>query len=120
VWTDGDALARLLCSARIGLNLSVDDPAPSPAETHLSPRVYDVILHGLTLVTEDVPLCSGYLQGLTYHTFAVQDAPSSALSTIQSILSGPIDEATALLNRKTIAEQHTYGHRFETMLTMIA
>jgi hypothetical protein len=113
-WIDGEALSRLLRSAKIGINMSVESPDTDRENTHISPRVFDILLHDLVLVTEDVPLLGETLPSARAHLFSDKD---QALARIHSILADHEQERThAQSNRELVAASHTYRQRMESLI----
>ena len=113
-WTNASISSSILSSAKIGINLSVDTPENDRQNVHVSPRVFDVIACGCTLVTEDVPLANETLCGLSYVSFVNKE---DALSKINEALKeyenkGELREK----NNEKIYTEHRYGNRVERMI----
>jgi hypothetical protein len=115
-WIEGRAASDILWSAKIGLNLSAIDPEIDRMSTHISPRVFDIIAHGLALVTEDVPLIRDTLPDIAYHTFTRKE---DALSRIKQILTEMDKESGTLIsNAQAVAKNHTYLKRVEEIIAI--
>jgi hypothetical protein len=109
VWTDGKQAGDLLNNSKIGINLSVVPPAADRQNTHVSPRVFDVLASGCVLVTEDVPLAKDTLQNLHYHTFTDNEEAGRRIS---GILADMNREKTYFdSNRAIVCRDHLYGNR---------
>jgi spore maturation protein CgeB len=117
-WTDENESAAILRRARIGLNLSMDDPTPDRSAVHVSPRVFDIMLQKRTVVTEDVPLAGEILDGYNYRTFV---APADAVAVIRDVLANPDREnASAERNRQRVLSRDTYTQRARAILALTA
>jgi hypothetical protein len=106
-WVDATGCAAMLRSACVGLNLSADDPSSSRAETHLSPRVFDVLGQGTALLTEDVPLAQEILAGYTYEVF--EGKRDVALKVRE--VSGRLSRQELEANAKSVRDRDTYAAR---------
>ncbi len=113
-WTDGKQVDTILKSAKIGINLSMNSPAFDIENTHISPRVFDVLAAGLALVTEKVPLLDATLSGIAYRTFS---DGAEAVNAVRLALSEYDAAAEERLHNKAVIESaHTYGARAKTIL----
>lgn len=113
-WTGPSQALGLLKKSKVGINLSITPPDADRQNTHVSPRVFDVLASGCVLVTEDVPLTAETLKNLHYHTFTdKQDAGRR----ISEILSG-MDREKAFFesNRGAICREHSYENRVREIL----
>jgi len=114
VWTDASQAAGLLKNAKVGINLSADAPDADRENTHISPRVFDVLASGCTLITENVPLAHQTLKGLHYHTFTNK---ITAAQVTQAILSDfERETALCLTNRAIVCQDHTFINRAKTII----
>jgi len=113
-WTDARESAAILGNARIGLNLSMSDPQSDRKNTHISPRVFDVMLCGKVLVTEDVPLIHEVLPDCAYYCFSDE---FEAARIIKEILFHPEKQLENIeKNRKAVEAGHLYAHRVKKIL----
>lgn len=113
-WVDGKQSAAILQSAAIGINLSLNDPQRDRSNTHISPRVFDVLMSGGVLVTEEVPLIHEVLPDCSYHCFANE---AEALSIIQAVCAHPEKEQENIeKNRQAIKTGHLYVNRVQRIV----
>jgi hypothetical protein len=112
-WTPEEESLLILAHAKIGINLSVDDPHRLD-QVHASPRVYDVLASGCILVTENTPLVFESLGGCSFYTFTT---PEEACTVIGDRLA-EYARLTPVLgeNRRAVLENHTYGQRVEELI----
>jgi spore maturation protein CgeB len=115
-WTDGAEASRLLARAKIGINLSVDEPK-EPAFTHISPRVYDILLAGCLLLSEEAPLLAESLPDCARHTFASID---QAVSLGRRLIDDyPAHTASIEKNRAMVLAEHSYERRAQQLMSMV-
>ncbi|MBN2036470.1 MAG: glycosyltransferase family 1 protein [Chitinispirillaceae bacterium] len=115
-WVDTAAAYDLLQKAKIGINLSVEEPL-EPEHAHVSPRVYDVLAAGCVLVTEQVPLLAEFLPDCTCHTF---DGIDRVCETVNAVLAGYDTLGSRIdANRKTVLSNHTYRKRREQLAALV-
>jgi hypothetical protein len=115
-WINTTDSFRLLKRAKIGINLSVDEPK-EPEHTHISPRVYDICAAGCLLVSEEVPLLAASLPDCSYYTF---DAIDRAVETIKRLLDDFGSYTTVRdKNRAAVLANHTYRNRVEQLIGMV-
>jgi len=113
-WIDGKQSAAILQSAFIGINLSVNDPQLDRSNTHISPRVFDVLMTGRVLVTEEVPLIHEVLPDCSYHCFSNE---AEALSIIQAVCAHAEKEQENIVkNRQAIKAGHLYVNRVQRIV----
>ena len=113
-WTDARESAAILKNARVGLNLSMNDPQFDRSNTHVSPRVFDVMLGGRVLITEDVPLVHEVLSDFAYYCFSDE---FEAARTIKEILSHSEKQLENIeKNRKAVEAGHLYEHRVQRIM----
>jgi hypothetical protein len=115
-WTDTAEVSRILAGSKIGINLSVDEPV-EPAYTHISPRVYDILLAGCLLLTEEAPLLTESLPGCTYQTFASID---QAITSARNLLDEyPAHAVSIEKNRTTVRSECSYERRAMQLMTLV-
>jgi hypothetical protein len=116
-WIEGEHSAALLRSAKIGLHLSAEEPGKDRNETHVSPRVFDVLGLGLVLLTEEAPLITETLAGSHFHGFS---SPVEVPGKVSTILADYKKErALAAANIVYIRDHHTYLRRAQTILSLL-
>jgi hypothetical protein len=109
VWTDGKEAFKLLHTSKIGINLSIASPDEDRENTHISPRVFDVLASGCVLLTEDVPLAGETLKNLHYLTFANKEDAARQISEIMVHLEK--DKQFLDSNRTTVCRENLYANR---------
>jgi hypothetical protein len=115
-WTDGKQSAEILQSARIGINLSLNDPDLDRNNTHISPRVFDILISGRVLITEEAPLIHEVLPDCSYHCFTNE---IEALNIVRTVLVHPEKEHENIIkNRKAIKSGHLYGNRVQRIIEL--
>jgi hypothetical protein len=114
-WAADEDARSLLSKAKIGINLSVEEPRETE-HVHISPRVYDVLAVGCLLLSEDVPLLAESLENATYFIF---DSAESACARIDKILK-EYDGYAGIIekNRRLVLEKHTYKNRVDELLKL--
>ncbi|MBD3347329.1 MAG: hypothetical protein GF401_19915 [Chitinivibrionales bacterium] len=109
-WVDAEEHRSIICSAKIGLNLSISSPEQAPLDAHISPRVFDIMTAGAVLLTEDVPLAADVLEKYDYYTFFSSD---DAVARIQEITKKEWSSFDRILrsNKQKVADHDTYLNR---------
>lgn len=115
-WTNEVQSAQILAQAKIGINLSVDAPT-AVNDVHISPRVYDILVTGCILLTENVPLLADSLTECSYATFSTVD---EAVDKAQTLLAGYREKsAERESNAQAVVKNHGYGNRVAALLGAI-
>ena len=115
-WASPEQTASILSKAAIGLNLSTMDPKGDRENTHISPRVFDMLQAGCTLITEEVPLIYETLVDCEFYTFL---SHKQALDVIKDVLSHPEREKVSTeKNREIIRARHTYENRVREIMEL--
>ncbi|MFC1585635.1 hypothetical protein ACFL5V_08825 [Fibrobacterota bacterium] len=108
-WVTEDRAFGLYRQAKIGLNLSVFDPGADRNNTHVSPRVFNILLSCLVLLTEEVALLKETLDGFHYHSFhSVQDLVKMTGEVLSRF---PDYQKDCADNRSGVLARHTYQMR---------
>ncbi len=116
-WVAGFEANQIYQSAKIGLNLSFDDPDSDRVNTHISPRVYDIMNNGAWLATEDVALTKDILPGFAYNTF---HHPSELSAIIQNVLTTYNQKLSHIQNNfNLVSSQHSYKNRAKQILSLV-
>jgi hypothetical protein len=114
-WVDENQSALILNRAKIGLNLSVDDPKEM-SDVHLSPRVFDILISGNVLLTEDTPLSHEIMHEFRFETFS---SPDQIAHTINTLLSRYTEyENDRLQNMQIVKSHHMYSNRVEQIIKL--
>jgi spore maturation protein CgeB len=115
-WTDRKRSEEILQSAWIGINLSLSDPDLDRNNTHISPRVFDILMSGRLLITEEVPLIHEVLPDCSYHCFSNEP---EALNIVHAICVHPEKEHESIVkNRKAIKSGHLYANRVQRIIEL--
>lgn len=115
-WTDEAQTRTLLSQACIGLNLSCEDPN-GHNDVHISPRVFDILAAGCTLLTEDVPLASDVLTECTYFVF---QNLTGLCETAHSLLRNKSEQLNSSDNQQIVFQNHSYTNRVNEILAFCA
>jgi Glycosyl transferases group 1 len=116
LWTDGKKAEEILAASKIGINLSVLPPDSDRQNTHVGPRVFDVLAAGCVLITEDVPLAGDTLKNLHYLTFANKEDAARQSAEIMTHLDK--DKPFLNSNRTTVCREHLYANRVMEILRL--
>lgn len=112
-WVSEEESFKILCQSKTGINLSIDEPIDR-AITHISPRVYDILMAGCALVSENVLLLEESLRGHVYYTF---NSREEVYRTIQKALSDyPAFKDATDKNRMSVVQNHTFKQRVEQLV----
>jgi hypothetical protein len=114
-WIDEAQSAQIFRRARIGLNLSVEDPA-GVGDVHLSPRVFDILISGCVLLTEETPLSHQVLNQCSFETFSPNEPVHTQIKNILSDYSPYQKESCT--NIETIKSFHLYSNRVDEILKL--
>ena len=116
-WTDEETSRVLLSNARLGINLSVEDPSER-SDVHISPRVYDILAAGCILLTENVALAHESLKHCTFHIFNDQE---ELCKLARAILDNYTEEFNQTKkNIQAILSHHTYENRIRELLKLLS
>jgi len=118
-WVDSLRYSRYLSRAKAGINLSVHDPSEDRENTHVSPRVFDILGAECALITEDVPLAAEVLNGLSYHRFS---DTADLLPIVSECAKGHFSESqlAGIKNRDQIRKKHSYTARVNQLLRWVS
>jgi hypothetical protein len=114
-WIDEAQSALILRRAKIGLNLSVDDPA-GVSDVHLSPRVFDILISGCVLLTEETSLSHQVLHQCSFETFSSGETVHAQIKRIISDYSLYKNDATT--NIEMIKSFHLYSNRVDEIIKL--
>jgi len=115
-WCDGGKAFELMQQAKVGLNISFDDPAKR-SDVHISPRLYDYAVAGCSIVTEKVPLLYDSFPDVIATTFVTSsDAAEKITAACGSFIESSRDR---IHNRSTVIAHHQYTHRVKTIIDIM-
>jgi hypothetical protein len=115
-WVDTAKTPELYSRGNAALNISYSDPVPDRENTHLSPRIFDILKTGQILITESAPLADSTLEGLTYLSF---ETPEDLVKLVRFPDGRPSPESLRQ-NRQSVKESHTYFNRVQSLLDWTA
>jgi spore maturation protein CgeB len=114
-WIEEAQSALIFRRARIGLNLSVDDPA-GISDIHLSPRVFDILISGCVLLTEETPLSHQVLHRCSFETFSLGGPVNTQIKEILSNYTRY--KKDTLANIEAVKSFHLYSNRVDEILKL--
>ncbi len=112
-WVEPEEARALLSSARIGLHLSVEEPMGMREDSHVSPRLFDILQLECRLLAEASPLVAETLTGMDYTVFK---NPSEAVFLATALLAEAPDSSTLRANRERVISSHLYATRVSAIL----
>lgn len=115
-WVDMAQATEMYGRGNVALNLSYSDPVSDRDNTHLSPRIFDILKAGQVLVTERAPLADSTLEGLAYLSF---ETPEELLDLVR-FPEGRLSPESLLKNRQSVKDRHSYLNRVQSLLDWTA
>ena len=116
-WTGPEKALALLDNAKVGLHLPTEDPAGDRDNSHVSPRVFDILASGCVLLCEDAPLIRETIRGCVYREFR---GPSGAVELARIALESGIPDSALASNRETVLREHSFARRISTLMALDA
>jgi hypothetical protein len=114
-WFGPEEAFKLLENSRIGLHLPSEDPGPDRGNSHVSPRVFDILAAGCLLMTEEAPLIRECLKGCDIREFrGAQEAARLA----RTLLAEGVNDAILSANRDVALRDHSFAKRMEEILAI--
>lgn len=107
-WAGPDQVRALLGDAQAALHLPYEDPAVDRDNSHISPRIFDILASGCVLLCEDAPLIRETIRGCAYKEFR---GAAEAVSVARQALSEGIPQATLEANRDAVLREHSFARR---------
>jgi hypothetical protein len=114
-WTGAEANRALLEDAQVGLHIPSEDPGPDRDNSHVSPRIFDVLAAGCVLLGEDSPLVRETLRGCAWREFR---GPGEAVEAARLALERGLPEAALAANRETVLREHSFARRVDYLLSL--
>lgn len=114
-WTGPEQARALLDSAKAGLHIPFEDPAVDRDNSHISPRVFDILASGAVLACEDAPLIRETLRGCAWREFR---GPAQAVEACRAALAEGLPQAALDANRATVLREHSYRRRVEYLQSL--
>jgi spore maturation protein CgeB len=115
-WTAEDESFKILSQAKIGINLSLEEPGDR-AQVHISPRAYDILAAGALLVSEEVPLLGKSLAGCSYHAFRSADESCAVVKLLLSSYDSFASDSEQ--TRRIVLRDHTWENRVEEIINYV-
>jgi hypothetical protein len=115
-WMNDEAAFQLMVQAKIGINLSFDDPHDRD-EVHISPRAFDLLAAGCHLVTEKTALLDESLPDATYHTFSSVEEAGTLITSLCKRYSETAEELKR--NRDIVLSKHQYSNRIASLMEFL-
>ena len=114
-WFGPDEAFKLLENSRIGLHLPTDDPEADRDESHVSPRVFDILAAGCLLLCEEAPLIRETLRGCGISEFR---GAAGAVKAAKTALSEGVSEEMLAQNREIALLEHSFPRRIAEILAL--
>lgn len=114
-WFGPDEAFKLLENSRIGLHLPTDDPDADRSDSHVSPRVFDILAAGCLLLCEDSPLIRETLPGCGIREFR---GAAGAVKAAKTALSEGVSEEMLAQNREITLLEHSFPRRMAEILAL--
>ena len=117
-WIDPQQAVQIMDSASLAINLSYEKPSGDLYDIQISPRVYDILSIGTTLLTEDVPLLHETIGDCHFYTFKNKEEATEKIHPIISDLDNENIKNKIENNRGVILQNHTWEKRAEQILEL--
>ena len=114
-WFGPEEAFKLLENSRIGLHLPSDDPAADRDDSHVSPRVFDILAAGCLLLCEEAPLIRETLKGCGIKEFR---GPAEAAKAAKAALVEGVAEGLLAANRDVALLEHSFPRRMAEILAL--
>ncbi len=107
-WAGPGRVRELLGNARAALHLPYEDPSADRGNSHVSPRVFDILASGTVLLCEDAPLIRETVRGCAHLEFR---GPAEAVEAARRALAEGLPQEALDANRATVLREHIYARR---------
>ncbi|MDQ3000164.1 MAG: glycosyltransferase [Fibrobacterota bacterium] len=114
-WFGPEEAFKLLENSRIGLHLPSEDPGPDRGNSHVSPRVFDILAAGCLLMTEEAPMIRETLAGMTISEFR---GAAEAVRAARTALTEGVDDGLLAANRALVLRDHSFARRMTEILAL--
>ncbi|MDB5106877.1 MAG: CgeB family protein [Fibrobacteres bacterium] len=114
-WFGPEEAFKLLENSRIGLHLPSEDPAADRGNSHVSPRVFDILAAGCLLMTEEAPMIRETLKDCSIREFR---GAAEAVRTAKAILTEGVGDAILAANREVTLRDHSFAKRMSEILAL--
>jgi|GEM_PF-1068133 len=112
-WFGPDEAFKLLENSRIGLHLPAVDPGADRDNSHISPRVFDILAAGCLLLSEESPLIRESLADCAYLEFR---GAAGAVRCAREALTEGVDGTILAANRAAVLRDHSYVRRMRAIM----
>lgn len=114
-WFGPEEAFKLLENSRIGLHLPSDDPGADRGNSHVSPRIFDILAAGCLLMSEEAPLIRETLKSCDFVEFrGALDAGRKA----KAALAEGVPASRLSANRETALREHSFTQRMRQILAL--
>ncbi|HKP96252.1 MAG TPA: glycosyltransferase [Fibrobacteria bacterium] len=114
-WFGPEEAFKLLENARIGLHLPSEDPAADRGNSHVSPRVFDILAAGCLLLSEEAPLIRETLKECAIREFR---GPAEAVRAARTALAEGVADEVLAANRALVLRDHSFERRMREVLEL--
>ncbi len=115
-WFGAEEAGKLLDGARIGLHVPAEDPRADRGNSHVSPRLYDILASGCYLLSEEAPLIRESLGPCEFREFR---GPAEAVRAAKALLTEGVSESALASNRAHALAEHTFTRRMRDIMDRI-
>jgi hypothetical protein len=114
-WFGPEEAFKLLENSRIGIHLPSEDPAADRGDSHVSPRVFDILAAGCLLLCEEAPLIRETLRGCDIREFR---GPAEAVRAAKAALQEGVPDGLLAANREIALLEHSFPRRMAEILAL--
>lgn len=114
-WIGPEASRAMLADAKVGLHIPSEDPAADRENSHISPRIFDILAGGAVLVGEDAPLVRETIRGCAWREFR---GAAEAIEACRLALAEGLPRETLESNRETVLREHGFSRRVDYLMNL--